>query len=117
MCKIPGKWDPMVNVVCWNDKFVSGGSNGNVYLWSGSNGLASKGHEGRVDCLSVDIKNNLYTGCSKGIVIKWKYSGGKLVVDQKVLNMNDIDKFDPGILSIDFSPDNFLICTNSSSIY
>jgi hypothetical protein len=26
MCKIAGKWDPMVSIVSWNDKYVSGGS-------------------------------------------------------------------------------------------
>ena len=26
MCKIAGKWDPMVSVVSWNDKYVSGRS-------------------------------------------------------------------------------------------
>lgn len=54
MCKLPGKWNPMVSVVCWNQKFVSGGSEGGVYLWSGTSGALSKGHEGRVDCLRVD---------------------------------------------------------------
>lgn len=44
MCKIPGKWDPMVNVVFWKDKFVSGGSKGSIYLWTGTSGIASKGH-------------------------------------------------------------------------
>lgn len=54
MCKVPGKWDPMVNVVYWNDKFVSGGSAGGVYLWTGGTSVMTKGHEGRVDCLAVD---------------------------------------------------------------
>ena len=117
MGKVPGKWDPMVSVVYWNDKFVSGGSNGTIYLWSGTNSVATKAHEGRVDCVSVDKNGNLFSGCSKGIVIKWKYSGGKLVQDQKVLNMADIDDLDPGVLSLDFSPDSYLVCTNSSSIY
>ena len=54
MCKVPGKWDPMVSVVYWNGKFVSGGYSGSLYLWSGTTGVHSKGHEGRVDCLSVD---------------------------------------------------------------
>ena len=31
--------------------------------------------------------------------------------------MNEIDTFSPGVLSLDFSPENYLICTNSSSIY
>jgi len=44
LCKIPGKWDPMVSCIYWNDKYISGGSSGNVYLWSGSNGVASKSH-------------------------------------------------------------------------
>jgi hypothetical protein len=46
MGKISGsnKWDPMLSIVCWNDKFVSGGQSGSVYLWSGGNGTASKGH-------------------------------------------------------------------------
>ena len=117
MCKVPGKWDPMVSVVYWNNKFVSGGSAGNIYLWSGTTGISSKGHEGRVDSLAVDPQENLYSGCSSGQIIKWKYSGGKLVIDQKIVNMASIDKFSPGVLSIDFSPENYLVCTNSSSIY
>ena len=116
MCKVPGKWDPMVSVAYWNGKFVSGGYSGSLYLWSGTTGIVSKGHEGRVDCLSVD-QENLYSGCSHGQVIKWKYSGGKLVQDQKVFNMSEIDTFSPGVLSLDFSPENYLVCTNSSSIY
>lgn len=87
MCKIPGKWDPMVSVIYWNDKFVSGGSEGTLYLWSGTTAVASKGHEGRVDCLQVDSSGTLYSGCSVGVINKWKYSGGKLVLDKKVLNM------------------------------
>ncbi len=117
MCKVPGKWDPMVSVVCWNDKYVSGGIQGTLYLWSGTTSISTKAHEGSVDCLSVDQNGTLFSGCSKGVINKWKYSGGKLVLDQKVLNMEEIDKFSPGVLSLDFSPDNYLICTNSSSIY
>lgn len=116
MCKVPGKWDPMASVVFWNEMFVSGGSTGVLYLWSGSTAIITKGHEGRVDCLQVN-KNTLYSGCSKGMINKWKYSGGKLVLDQKILNMAEFDKFSPGILSLDFSDENMLICTNSSTIY
>lgn len=87
MCKVPGKWDPMVSVVYWNDKFVSGGSEGAIYLWTGTSSVSSKGHEGRVDCLSVDKNGVLFSGCTSGIINKWKYSGGKLVLDQKVLSM------------------------------
>lgn len=86
-------------------------------MWTGTTSVSTKGHEGRVDSLRVDSKGVLYSGCSTGIINKWKYSGGKLVLDQKVMNMAEIDKFSPGILSMDFSPDNILICTNSSSIY
>lgn len=57
MCKVPGKWDPMVSVVYWNSKFVSGGSKGDIYLWSGSTGIQCKGHEGRVDCLAVNTND------------------------------------------------------------
>jgi hypothetical protein len=88
-----------------------------LYLWSGTNSVSTKGHEGRVDSLRVDPKGVLYSGCSSGIVNKWKYSGGKLLIDQKVMNMAEIDTFSPGVLSIDFSPDYILVCTNSSSIY
>ena len=117
MCKVPGKWDPMVSVVFWNDKFVSGGSAGNLYLWSGSTAVLTKGHDGRVDCLSVDRDGTLFSGCSKGMIIKWKYSGGRIMQDQKIVNMAEIDNLSPGVLSLDFSPDNYLVCTNSSSIY
>jgi hypothetical protein len=87
MCKVPGKWDPMVSVVSWNDKYVSGGSEGSLYLWSGTTSVVSKGHESRVDCLQVDQSGSLFSGCTKGIINKWKYSGGKLVLDKKILNM------------------------------
>lgn len=104
MCKINGKWDPMVSVVSWNDKYVSGGSEGSLYLWTGTASVATKGHQGRVDSLRVDPSGSLYSGCSSGIINKWKYSGGKLLLDQKVLNMADFDRLSPGILSMDFSP-------------
>lgn len=86
-CKIQGKWDPMMSVVFWNGKFVSGGSAGTLYLWSGSTPITTKGHTGRIDSLRVDDHENLYSGCSKGIINKWKYSGGKLVLDTKVIDM------------------------------
>lgn len=39
-------------------------------------------------------------------------------MDKEIFNASTIDDIDPGILSIDFSPDKrMLICTNSSSIY
>lgn len=46
MGKISGssKWDPMLSIVCWNGKFVSGGASGSVYYWNGGNGVSSKGH-------------------------------------------------------------------------
>lgn len=44
MGKIPGKWDPMLSTVYWNDKYVSGGASGSIYLWNGNNGVATKGH-------------------------------------------------------------------------
>lgn len=37
MCKVPGAWDPMVSIVFWNDKYVSGGMSGKIYLWTGTN--------------------------------------------------------------------------------
>lgn len=107
-----------MNVVYWNDKFVSGGSEGSLYLWTGSSAVVTKGHTGRVDCLRVDDSDgSLYSGCSKGIINKWKYSGGKLVLDSKILDLATIDEFSPGILSLDFSPKSILLCSNSSSIY
>jgi WD40 repeat protein len=119
MGKISGssKWDPMLSIVCWNDKFVSGGQSGSIYLWSGGSGTPTKGHEGRVDCLSVDSKNNLYSGCSKGMIIAWKVSGGKLIQDRKVMDVSKFDKIDSGVLSLDFNNDKILIGTNSSSIF
>ena len=62
MCKIPGKWDPMLSVVCSNGKYVSGGASGSVYLWSSNTGAATKGHTGKVNSLAVDKKGNLYSG-------------------------------------------------------
>lgn len=45
-----GKWDPMSSAIYWKDKdkFVSGGSGGAVYLWSGNVGTPFKNHTGRV---------------------------------------------------------------------
>jgi hypothetical protein len=40
--KLNGKWDPMLCVICWNDKYISGGASGNVYLWSGGPGVPTK---------------------------------------------------------------------------
>lgn len=107
----------MLCVVCWNDKYISGGASGNVYLWSGGPGVPTKASEGTIDCFGVDSKGNLYSGCSKGIIKTWKISGGKLVSDRVVVEMSKLDTVDPGILSIDFSKDQMLVCTNSSSIY
>lgn len=42
MQKLNGKWDPMNCVVFWNDKFVSGGTSGNIYLWGGGAGNPTK---------------------------------------------------------------------------
>ena len=115
MGKLAGsnKWDPMLTAVCWNDKFVTGGMSGAVYLWNGTSGTATKQHEGKLDCLAVDQNGVLYSGDSKGRIVSWKLSGGKLVCDKDIF-----DEIDAGILSIDFSSDKkMLICTNSSSIY
>jgi hypothetical protein len=75
MCKVPGKWDPMVSVVCWNDKYVSGGIQGTLYLWSGTTSISTKAHEGSVDCLSVDQNwNSLFRmlkGSDKQMEIFW----------------------------------------------
>jgi len=117
MGKIPGKWDPMLSVVYWNDKFVTGGSSGNLYVWSGSTGNPTKAHEGTVDALGIDNKGVLYSGCSRGMIITWKLSGGKLVVDRKLYDVSKFDKVDPGVLSFDFNKGNMLICSYSSSIY
>lgn len=70
-----------------------------------------------MDCVSVDSKGNLYSGCSKGMIISWKVSGGKLAQDRKVLDVSKIDKIDCGILSMDFNQDKLLFGTNSSSIF
>lgn len=77
--KIPGKWDPMVSAICWNDKFVTGGASGRLYSWAGTTGNPAQGHSGPVDCLAVDTRGILYSGCSKGVISSWKFSGGKLV--------------------------------------
>jgi len=42
MQKINGKWDPMISVVYWNDKYISGSSGGSVYLWGGGAGQPTK---------------------------------------------------------------------------
>jgi hypothetical protein len=51
------------------------------------------------------------------MIIAWKVSGGKLVQDRKVMDVSKFDKIDSGVLSLDFSNDNILIGTNSSSIF
>ena len=88
-----------------------------LYLWTGTSSITTKGHAGRIDCLRVDQNGSLYSGCSAGVINKWKYSGGKIVLDQKIFDMNKIDNCSPGVLSLDFSPENILVCANSSSIY
>ena len=84
MQKLTGKWEPMVSAVSWNDKYVSGGVSGNVYLWAGGAGNPVKASEGSIDCLAVDPKGILYSGCSKGVIKSWRFSAGKLVVDKIV---------------------------------
>ena len=115
--KIPGKWDPMVSAIYWNDKYVTGGSSGKVYCWAGSTGNPTAAHAGPVDCLAVDTKGVLYSGCSKGSITTWKFSGGKLIQDKKVVDVSQFDNIDPGVLSLDFTKDQMLLCTRSSSIY
>lgn len=117
MQKLAGKWDPMLCAVCWNDKYVSGGASGNVYLWGGGAGAPAKASEGTIDCLAVDPKGNLYSGCSKGIIKQWRLSGGKLLADKTICEVSSFESVDPGVLSIDFFKDQILVCTNSSSIY
>ena len=79
MGKLSCKWDPQVSVIYWNDKYVSGGKSGSIFVWSGNVGNSNKCHEGAVDCLAVDSKGILYSGCSKGRIMTWKLSGTKLV--------------------------------------
>lgn len=81
---------------------MTGGCSGNVYTWAGNTGNPTKGHEGPVDCLAIDGKGILYSGCSKGIIMTWKFTGGKLVADKKICDVSKFDEIDPGILSIDF---------------
>ena len=82
MGKISGssKWDPMLSAVYWKDKdkFVTGGTSGTVYLWSGNTGMPTKEHTHRVDCFSIDSSGSLYSGDASGRIISWKISGGKL---------------------------------------
>lgn len=91
MGKLSGKWDPMVSCIYWNGKYVTGGSSGSLYAWGGNIGNPTKGHQGPVDCLAIDEKGNLYSGCSKGTIVTWKFSGGKLVMDKKIC---EVSKFD-----------------------
>ena len=81
----------MVSCFYWNDKFITGGSSGNVYVWAGNTGHPTRGHDGPVDSLAADNKGILYSGCSKGMITTWKFSGGKLVQDRKLF---DVGKFD-----------------------
>lgn len=115
--KIPGKWDPMVSAIYWNDKYITGGSSGKIYAWAGNSGNPSVGHDGPVDCLAIDSRGVLYSGCSKGMISTWKFTGGKLVQDKKLMDMRKYDQIDPGVLSLDFYKNNILVCTRSSSIY
>ncbi len=77
-----GKWDPMLSAVCWDNKYVTGGTSGAIYLWNGGNGIPSAGHKSRVDCFGVDHSGNLYSGDSQGRVLSWKLSGGKLISEK-----------------------------------
>lgn len=77
-----GKWDPMVSAFYWKDKdrFVSGGSEGAIYLWNGNSGTPFKNHTARVDCFAIDKNQNLYSGDAKGVILTWKLNGGKLTL-------------------------------------
>ena len=79
MGKIPGKWDPMNTAIWSNTNYVTGGSSGNIYLWSGTNGSPTKAGDGAINSLAIDTKGSLYSGCSKGKITIWKISGGRLV--------------------------------------
>ena len=70
-----------------------------------------------MDCLAIDLRGNLYSGCSKGVVVLWKFAGGKLVQDKKLYDVASFDHVDPGVLSMDFTKDNLLLCTRSSSVH
>jgi hypothetical protein len=77
-----GKWDPMLSAIYWNNKFITGGTSGTVYLWNGANGTPCVGHKSRVDCFGIDHSGNLYSGDSQGKILSWKLSGGKLVMER-----------------------------------
>jgi len=74
-----GKWDPMLSAICWDGKYVTGGTSGAVYLWNGGSGIPTISHKGKVDCFAIDLSGILYSGDSKGKILSWKLSGGKLV--------------------------------------
>ena len=76
------KLDPMLSAVCWDGKYVTGGTSGAIYLWNGGNGVPSAGHKSKVDCFGVDYSGNLYSGDSQGRILSWKLSGGKLISDK-----------------------------------
>ena len=93
----------MASAIYWNDIFVTGGSSGKIYSWVGVTGCPTQAHFGSVDCLSIDLKGVLYSGCSKGLIVSWKLRGGTIVKDRILFEIDKFDKMDSGVLSMDFS--------------
>jgi hypothetical protein len=80
MGKISGSWDPMFSVIYIDNKCVSGGSSGALYLWNGGNGTKIDAHKkGKVHTLIIDKKKNLYSGGDDGSIIYWKVQGNQLI--------------------------------------
>jgi len=99
-----------------NSVAVTGGGQGNLYVWTGTAGKAVQAHTGKVGSV-IAVKNALYSGGYDGKVVAWNYQGGSLTKVLEVFDIAKISKYDPGVLSIDVRNDIVLVGTKGAEIY
>ena len=70
MGKVSGTWDPMLCIAHVGEgKYVSGGSTGAVYLWSGNSAKGLAAHKSKLQTVFVDSKKRIFTGGDDGSII------------------------------------------------
>lgn len=117
MGKIPGKWESQTSVAYLDGaKYVSGGSSGALFLWTGATATKIEAHKGKVHTIKVEKVKTVYTGGEDGKIICWKFNGNQLTKQSQIADFEKISPLAPGILSIDIHPtkDRMLVCTKSS---
>lgn len=120
MGKVPGKWESMYSVAFLDGiKYVSGGSSGGLFLWSGGKASKIEAHKGKVHSIKVMNGKSVYTGAEDGKIISWKFNGKELSKVGEIADIGKVAPLSPGVLSIDIHPtmDRMLVCTKSSEIY